>query len=155
MSAVVAVPIGEYNNALRVNLGSNHWGFKPELGASHRFKRWYLEAYSGVWFFTDNTDFLGTSTLSQAPIYSVQAHVTYIFPSKAWIAVDGLYVNGGETTVNGQPSADLQKNWRLGATFSMPLWRGHSIKILFHSGVATRAGGDFDIASLAYQYTWF
>ena len=43
------------------------------------------------------------------------------------------------------------KNWRLGATLSVPLNRQHSIKVLVHSGVATRIGADFNIFTLAYH----
>ena len=35
-SVVVSIPIGHYDAPRLVNIGSNRWGFKPELGISHR-----------------------------------------------------------------------------------------------------------------------
>ena len=154
-SIVVGIPTGQYDANKRVNLGANRWGLKPEIGISHRFARWYLEGYAGVWLFTDNTEFLGSSTLKQEPIYSFQWHINYFFKSGAWVALDGVHVDGGRTTVDGVIKNDFQKNWRLGGKFSFPLGRGHSIQAIFHSGVATRIGADFDIVTIAYQYAWF
>jgi len=154
-SLVISVPIGQYNNTRIVNLGANRWGFKPELGISRRFGPWYAEAYTGVWLFTDNTDYLEGKTRTQDPIYSFQAHLAYAFPRGIWIALNGTYVRGGASSVDGVDGKDFQTNWRLGGTLSVPLAKQHSIKALFHSGVATRAGADFRIFTLAYQYSWF
>src|SRR3954454_13475668 len=52
-SIVVSVPTGLYYKEKRINLGSNRWAVKPEVGVSKRFKRVYVEAYSGVWFYTN------------------------------------------------------------------------------------------------------
>jgi len=154
-SLVISVPIGQYDNTRIVNLGANRWGFKPELGISRRFGPWYAESYAGVWLFTDNTDYLEGKTRSQDPIYAFQAHLAYAFPGGIWIALNGTYVRGGASSVDEVDGKDFQTNWRLGATLSVPLAKQHSIKALFHSGVATRAGADFRIVTLAYQYSWF
>lgn len=154
-SVVVSMPVGKYDKSKLINLGSNRWGFKPELGISQSLGPWFLEAYTGVWLFTNNNEFLETSTLKQKPIFSFQMHVNYVFQSGIWIAVDGLYVNGGRTSVDGIFKNDLQKNWRIGGAFSVPFGQQHSIKALFHTGVATRIGADFNIITIAYQFMWF
>lgn len=155
VGAVVAIPVGQYDQSKRINIGSNRWGFKPELGLSHRFGRWSVEACRGVSPLTDNTEFLETSRLEQDPLYSFQWHIAYSFPSGIWLAVNGVHVNGGETSVDGEFKNDVQKNWLADATISVPLGRQHSIKALFHTGLATRIGSDFDIITIAYQYRWF
>src|SRR5262245_60216407 len=48
-SLVIAIPIGQYDASKRVNLGSNRWAFKPEMGVSQRIGKWYLETFGGVW----------------------------------------------------------------------------------------------------------
>jgi hypothetical protein len=154
-SIVFSIPIGQYYPEKLVNLGSNRWGFKPEVGFSRRKGSWYFEVYSGVWFFTRNPDFLKTSNLEQKPIFSFQGHISHTFPKKNWIALNGGYADGGQTSINGIFMNNIQKNWRLGATYSMPLSRKSSIKALVNTGVATRAGGDFTSFTLAYQYSWF
>lgn len=77
-SVVVVAPLGHYDRAKLVNIGSNRWSFKPELGWSHRFGHWVLDAYGGVWLFTDNQTFYpATRTRSRAPIISTQFHLNY------------------------------------------------------------------------------
>jgi len=154
-SVVVLVPIGQYDKTKRVNLGSNRWGIKPEIGFSHQYNRFYFEMYAGVWFSTANQNYLVDLTLEQDPIFSFQFHTGYIFKSGIWLAVDGAHVNGGKVKVEGAYIDSFQKNWRMGGALSIPLGVQHSIKILYHSGVYTRFGGDFNIFTLAYQYIWF
>jgi hypothetical protein len=153
-SLVISIPIGQYDASKRVNLGANRWGVKPELGISHRFGKWYAELYSGIWLISDNNQFLETSTLSQEPIIGTQGHVSYVFRPGLWLAVNGVYVDGGETSVNGVARHDFQRNWRFGATCSLPLSRQHSLKFVFNTGVATRVGGDFDSFTVVYQHSW-
>ena len=53
-SLKVVAPSGQYDPLKLVNWGTNRWAFKPEGGYSERWGRWILDAYAGVWFFTDN-----------------------------------------------------------------------------------------------------
>jgi len=154
-SVVIGVPTGQYLDDKIINIGSNRWSFKPEIGFSHRFDSFYFEAYAGVWFFAENNNFLKTNTLTQDPLLSFQSHICYFFPSGIWIALNGGYANGGETKLNGVYKNDLQNNVRMGVTFSAPLAKQHSIKALFNTGVTTKNGGNFSIFTLAYQYVWF
>jgi hypothetical protein len=154
-SVVVSVPIGQYDETKLINIGSNRWGVKPEIGFSHQYDRFYVEMYAGIWFLTVNHHFFQESTLDQDPIFSFQWHVIYLFKAGIWLALDGAHVNGGKTKVDGIYSDSFQRNWRLGGTFAMPLGQQHAIKILYHTGVATRFGGDFNILSLVYQYIWY
>ena len=52
VSLVTSVPTGIYYADKSINIGTNRWGFKPEVGVSKRFKHVYAEMYSGVWFYT-------------------------------------------------------------------------------------------------------
>ncbi len=49
LSLAVAVPSGQYDPSKLINIGSNRWSFKPEVGVSKTKGRWYLELYGGVW----------------------------------------------------------------------------------------------------------
>ncbi|HYJ38728.1 MAG TPA: transporter [Chitinophagaceae bacterium] len=154
-SIIFSIPVGQYWPEKVINIGTNRWGFKPEIGFSRKKGSWYFETYAGVWFFTRNNDFLKTSNLDQEPIFSFQAHVSHLFPKKSWVAINGGYADGGQTTINGVHQNNFQKNWRLGGTYSMPLSRQSSIRAIVHTGVATRAGGDFTALTVAYTYSWF
>lgn len=151
-SILVSLPTGQYYSEKLINLGSNRWGFKPEIGYSTRFGAWYLDAYSGIWFFTANTEYYTTNTLTQNPLWNIQTIVTYVFPNYIWIAAGLGYVYGGQSQLNGVTRDDLQNNKRIGLVLSMPLSKQHSVKIQFNQGIYTRVGGDFNVFSLAYTY---
>lgn len=154
-SLTVSVPTGQYLNEKLINLGSNRWGIKPEIGASYNKGSFYFEVFTGVWFFTKNSEYLKTNTSQQNPVISMQGHISYLFPSKIWIALNSVYVTGGNTKINGKVQNDLQNNFRSGVTVSLPINMHHSVKANFSTGVATKAGGDFNIYSITYQYIWF
>jgi hypothetical protein len=155
VSVVVAIPIGQYFPDKLINLGSNRWGFKPEIGFSHRERRLYYEMYTGVWFFTNNNNFFQNSQLDEKPLYAFQAHIDYVFKSKIWVAINGGFAVGGQTTLNDVERDDRQQNWRLGTTFSVPLDIHQSLKAMLNTGVATRAGQNYTAFTLVYQYIWF
>jgi len=153
VSLTVQPPTGQYDPTRIINFGSNRWSVKPEIGYSSIRGPWIFEAAIGVWFFTDNTEFVG-STRSQDPIGSLQAHLTYNFPNRMWLAVSANFYTGGQTAIDGADADDLQKNSRFGLAWSLPLGGPHSLKIAAHTGAYTSAGADFDVGTLLYQYRW-
>jgi hypothetical protein len=153
-SLQVAAPLGQYNATKLVNIGTNRWSFKPELGISKAWGPLTLELATGVTLYTDNHDFFGGKTRAQAPIYSVQGHVSYSLGAGIWAALDGTYYTGGRTTVDGVEGNDLQKNARLGVTVALPVNRHLSVKLYGSTGVSTRTGSDFDAVGLFLQYRW-
>jgi hypothetical protein len=156
VSIAFSIPIGQYYPAKLINLGSNRWGFKPEIGFSRRVNRLFYEAYAGIWFFTNNTEFLKNSTLSQKGLLSFQGHVDYTFKHGRYIALNGGFTDGGQTSLDGIERNDEQANWRLGATFSTPIFNVHqSIKLMFNTGIAIKAGQNYTAVTLVYQYAWF
>jgi hypothetical protein len=153
-SLAVVVPSGEYKSEKLVNLGSNRWAFKPELGLYQPFGPWAFELSAGSWFFTDNDNFFGTSNREQDPLLTAQLHVSYTFRPRLWIAASGTWYGGGSTTVDGVAKADRQDNTRIGATLSIPVTGGLSVKLGLTDGVTTRIGTDFTTFALAWQYAW-
>jgi hypothetical protein len=153
-SLQVSPPMGQYDESRLVNLGTNRWSFKPELGVSKALGRWTLEGTAAVTLFTDNDDFYQGRTRSQDPLYSLQGHLIYGFRSGVWGALDGTYFAGGRTTLDGLLNNDLQQNWRVGATLAFPVNVHNSIKLYGSSGVSARTGNDFDLVGIAWQYRW-
>ncbi len=154
-SLVVSMPTGQYDGTKLVNIGSNRWAFKPELGFVHPIGKWTLELYTGVWFFTANDDFFGGRRRTQDPMLSLQGHVVYTFVPGLWLAVDGTWYSGGQTAVNGLLDLDRQQNTRIGATLAVPLGQRHSLKAAWAKGASVRIGQDFTTYGLTYQYRWF
>ena len=104
VTLLVTAPSGQYDPTTLVNIGTNRWSFKPELGISKALGPWTLEGAAGVTYFTDNEQFFGNAVRQQDPLYSIQGHAIYNINPRFWAALDGTYYTGGRTTLNG--SAD-------------------------------------------------
>ena len=154
VSITIAPPLGQYAPAKLINLGTNRWSFKPEVGVSRAYGKWVVEAMGGVWLFTDNTDFVGGRTRSQDPIAAMQVHVTYKFKRTIWLAGDANYFTGGRTTIGDKQNLDLQRNSRIGATFSSALDRHQAIRLSVSRGAYTTIGADFTSIAVGYNYAW-
>ena len=153
-SLQVSAPLGQYDDSKLLNLGNNRWSFKPELGISKALGPWTFEIAPSATIFSDNKDFFGGNTFSQAPFYAVQGHLLYNFPSGIWMALDGIYFTGGRTALNGVKSDNEQANTRAGFTLALPVDRNNSLKLSASTGVTTRTGSEFSAVGIAWQYRW-
>jgi hypothetical protein len=153
-SLQVSAPVGQYDSSKLVNLGTNRWFIKPDIGISKTLGSFTLELSTSVIFYTENSDYFGGNTLQQDPVYSTQAHLTYDFGHGFWGALDGTYDYGGRTTINGVRGNDVLGNSRVGATLAVPVNRSNSIKLYTSTGVTTRASSDYTLVGFAWQYRW-
>jgi hypothetical protein len=144
-SVQVGAPLSQYDPTRLLNIGTNRWSVKPEVGVSKAIGNWTIEGQAAVTFFGDNTDFFGGSTRKQEPLYALQGHVVHSFRSGIWAAFDVTYFAGGRSSIDGVAKQDLQQNWRVGATFAIPVDRRNSIKLAASSGVSARTGNNFDL----------
>jgi hypothetical protein len=150
----VTAPSGQYDSSRLVNLGTNRWSVRPELGASKAFGPLTIELAVGPTFFTNNTNFLSGHTRSQDPMISGQAHVIYDFGYGIWGAIDGQYFTGGSTAIDGTANHDLQRNWRFGGTLALPLSPRFSLKLFGNTGVSARTNNNYDLMGILVQYRW-
>ena len=154
-SLTLSLPLGVYEEERVLNIGANRWSLKPEVGVVRVLGRsWALEGYVGVWVFGHNTAYLDSLTAAQDPLWTIQTHVVHLFGRKAWVALDGTWVTGGTTKVDGVVTNSFQRSSRLGATGGWLLGGGHQLKANLSTGVYTRLGGDFTSATLGYSYAW-
>jgi hypothetical protein len=109
---------------------------------------------AGVWLFTDNSNFVGGRTREQDPILATQVHVTYKFRPNMWLAADANFFTGGKTTIGGKQNLDLQRNSRVGATFSKGLTRRQAIRMSVSQGAYTTIGNEFTSIAVGYNYAW-
>jgi hypothetical protein len=161
-SLTVIVKTGQYDPTKLVNLGSNRWAFKPEVGFSRRWGSWLLDAYGAVWFFTTNPEYFsnniyspGINTKKESPVESFEGHLSYDVRPRFWVSLDANFWTGGDTRINGVLNpATLQRSSRVGATVSIPFSRHQSVKISYNKGAYIRFGGDYQNVSLGWQYSW-
>jgi hypothetical protein len=155
-SLTAVVPTGQYDPAKLINLGTNRWAFKPEVGVAVPRGRWDFDGYVGVWLFSANPDFYpGGLERTQEPVVAAQVHASYTFRPRLWAAVNATWYRGGSTRAEGgEPSAGVN-NSRLGATVSLPLGRFQSFKVAYSSGVSVRTGTDFRTLAVGWQWVGF
>lgn len=155
ISLQVIVPTGQYDGSKLINLGSNRWTFRPQIGLSYTTGHWILESYVSGWFFTRNPDFYGGNLLKQLPLGAFKVHVIHTLPKRRiWIAVDAGYAFGGRTEVNGVLLDTRISTFRFGVDLAVPLAFRHTVKISGVTGVRHERGPDFDAVALTYQYMW-
>ena len=155
-SLTVVLPVGQYSPAKLVNLGSNRWSLKPEVGISVPVGRWTIESYAGLWVFTDNGAFYpGRSLRAQDRIVTIQGHVSYTFGPRGWLAVDATWYGGGQIRVDSVEGGAPYRNTRFGVTWAVPIGDRQSLKASYSRGAAARVGADFTTFSGAWQIVIF
>jgi len=161
-SVTVTAPTGQYDPTLLVNLGTNRWSIKPELGLSRRKNHWVADFYMGVWLFTENPEFFshnavypGTNTQTQNPLGAIEGHLSYDVKPRLWISLDGNYWYGGKVYRNGSVAlGTLESNSRVGVTASIPLHKHQAFKFSYSYGAIVRVGGNYNDLSIGWQYSW-
>jgi hypothetical protein len=150
----VVAPLGQYDHDRLINLGSNRWSFRTEIGVGQALRRWTFELAGGAWFFTENADFFGGSSLTQEPLYYVKGNLIYAFRRGLWLSLSAGHAEGGETQVNGVARNDLQSNNRVAASLALPIRRATALKLTYTNGLSTRLGADFNSIGASVQYSW-
>jgi hypothetical protein len=158
VSLKVVAPTGQYSGTKLINWGSNRWAFKPEFGYSERWGHWVVDGYAGAWFFTTNSAFYAgpvTQPQSEAPIFSLEGHLSYDAKPRLWLSLDGNFWEGGITSLSGiRNLATKQTGSRIGGTASFPISKHQSIKVSYSDGIYVSFGGNYQNVSAAWQYSW-
>jgi hypothetical protein len=154
-SLTIMTRSGSYDPTHLINIGTNRWAFRPEVGVEQPIGKWFVDGAVGVWFFTQNPDFFGGHTFNQNPLSDFQAHVGYNFRPGFWLAADANYYTGGATFVNGATSNIAFANSRYGVTFAYPLNEGLAAKLAYSSWLSGTFGNRYHTLGLALQYRWF
>jgi hypothetical protein len=150
-SLKIQAPIGDYEADKLINVGTNRWAVKAELGYMFPITPGLLlELELGAWFFDDNDEFLGV-TREQKPIVATEVHLVRRFRPGFWATLDLNFYRGGRSSIDGVQAGDLQRNSRLGGTVVFPFGGRHAIKAAYSTGMVTNSGGDFETLLLSYQ----
>jgi hypothetical protein len=151
----VQVPLGEYFDDKLINLGSNRFTIRPQLGVVHSRGSWSFELTGSAWIFTDNDDFFDGKALEQDPFFTIQGHVVYSFRPGLWVAGGLAYGLGQESTVDGDDKDDRKQNLVWGLSVGYPITRKFGVKVGY---LGTRAqadtGIDFDRFVASASYLW-
>lgn len=153
----IIAPTGEFYSDKLINIGTHRWSIRPELALSKPVgKRWLIDIYSGVWFFTNNYSFYpGDALRTQKPMGTFQAHISYNITPRFWVALNTTFYVGGTSSVDELYNDDRQANARVGVTAVMPVGNRNSLKLSANTGAIVRVGQDFTTFSIGWQRSWF
>ena len=151
----IQLPTGHYLEDKLINLGSNRFTFRPQLGAEQRYYNWVFELTGTIFLYTDNESFFGSNRLEQEPLVAVDGSVEYDFPGGPWISVSAGIGSGGQSEVNGVEKDDFRRNfgWSLSAGF--PITPSLGLKATY-IGIETLEdiGTSSDTLSIGLLATW-
>jgi Putative MetA-pathway of phenol degradation len=153
-SLTVITPTGQYDANKLINIGSNRYGFKPEVGVSRAIGKWTIEGAAGVWLYTANDRFYPSAIRTQTPLGSLQAHFLRLLPHRSWLAADATFFTGGRSQIAGRANNDYLGNARLGASFGIAITPRQAIKISYFDGLVTRLGADIQSIGVSYNVIW-
>jgi hypothetical protein len=153
-SLQVIAPLGQYDPDRLINLGTNRWTFKPDIGFSRKIKSFTWDMTFGAAFVTENDEFYDGKTVTQDPLYSTQLNVSYDFGKGFWAAIGTTYYFGGQSTIDSVEKDNELGNTRVGLTVAFPFNRHYSLKLNVSTGISTRTGTNFDTYGMALQYRW-
>jgi outer membrane putative beta-barrel porin/alpha-amylase len=150
-AASLSPPVGAYENNRLLNVSTNRWTFRPQLGISRYQGPWTFEGTLGAQFFSTNDEYYpGHARQEQAPIESLQVHCAYTIRPQMWVAASATYYRGGAPTIDGVEGAGFQSNSRYGVTGSMALPHRQSVTVNYSRGLSVRAGSNYDTLIVAW-----
>jgi hypothetical protein len=158
--ASLAVPIGEYDSDLPINIGQNRWYGRIgapvvwQLGPWVQGRRTTLEFLPAVWLFSDNNDLMG-KTMQTEPMYQLEAHLTRDFMERFWGSIDAISYSGGKATIDGVEGNAIS-NVGVGATLGYQINDNMQLNLSYSSTVDDNNPDDLKMDSFRFTliYGW-
>lgn len=148
----ITAPFGEYFEDKLINLGSNRWVVRPQLGITHTRGKWSYELTGSVFLFADNDDFYNNSRLESDPLYALQGHVIHTFRPGLWVSASTAYGSGARATINGVNNRIDSTNWLSGLSMGLPVTRRQGLRVTYlRQRTQESTGSNSDSVVLSYS----
>jgi hypothetical protein len=157
LSLSTTAPTGQYDPKKLLNLGSDRWSFKPELGVSKPFgpdQRWVFDVYVNSYLYTDNNSYRGADILRQRALLGLEGHISYTFNNAIWASLDTRYSFLGDTIVGGVYQDNRQRNFVLGSEVVVSPNSRNSFTFEFAKAVVHKNGPFLGGFSVKYDFTF-
>lgn len=154
MALAVQLPTGDYMDDKLINLGTNRFTFRPQLGVVHTRGKWSIEFTGGAWVYTKNDEFFNGKKLEQDPLYTFQAHLVHTLRPGIWTGASVGYGYGGESSINGVEKHDRKGNLAWALSVSYPITRQLGVKVAY-IGTRTQEPVGLDSDSIAVSLSTF
>jgi hypothetical protein len=157
VSLTITGPTGKYDPNRVLNLGSDRWSFKPQLGVSHPFgpdQKWVADGYLYMYFFSDNTEYHGRQILRQEPLPGFEGHISYNITPDLWVSLDANYAFRGNTVVDGVDQNDAQKSLTVGTEANWTINSRNALAFVFAKAAVHDNAPAYTGVALKYFYSW-
>ena len=151
----IGLPLGQYNSEWLINLGSNRYVVRPQVGVLHQRNKWQFEVTGSLFLFQDNDEFWKGTRLEQDPLWFLQGHVIYGFKPGWWASLSGGYAYGGEAYVNDVAKNNETRSTYLALSLGMPLSARQALKFTYVAAdTHVRAGANTRSLLVAWSVNW-
>jgi hypothetical protein len=134
----VYLPTGAYGADQPVNLGANRFSYQLGLPTTFIFGQSFrdtrltaLEVLPTITFYSPNRQPFSADVRTQAPMFSVEAHLTHNLAQRVWVSADLLYRNGGESRTDGVDNEDPVHGLSAGGSATFPFVGKASLSLTF------------------------
>ena len=138
----ITAPTGDYSHEKPLNLGTNRWAFKEEVGLNKGFGNgWYIDLGGSAEFYTDNTD-ANTSkqTLKQDPLFTGEIHISKDITKVLYVAGEYFYHNGGNEKLNGVDQNNKTESQGAQLTTGFNFAPNYQLLVQYRNDFATKNG---------------
>ncbi len=152
----LTLPIGEYSKKRALNLGTNRWALKNELGLVKGFGPLYIDLIGNVTMFGDNDDYwTGTEdvTKKQELLYGAEVHLSYDFSKRWFLGLSYFYSGGGETEIDSIDQNDSQNNHALMFTSSVLIGDNYQLLLQYRDDFSVESG--IETKSIQARFAYF
>lgn len=154
-AVTVIMPFGEYSSEQLVNLGTNRWIVRPQVGVLHQRGNWQFEVTGSVFLYETNHEFWKGSVREQDPLWFVQGHLIRSFKAGWWVSLSSGFAHGGRSYVNGDRKSDDRRSRYLALSLGMPVGANQSLKISYlASDTHIAVGNNIDALLLGWSMNW-
>lgn len=151
IAVAVKIPWGEYYEDKLINLGSNRWMIRPQLGVTHTRGKWTFELTGSAYWYSDNNEFFNESRLENDILYAGQVHAIYTFKPGLWMSLSTAYGNGADAYLNDTPKELKVDNWLSALSFGLPINRQQGLKFAY---LMARSQNEFGADLNSYNVAW-
>jgi hypothetical protein len=124
-SLQIIAPTGQYYPERLINLGTNRWAFKPQLGYAWNYEKWIWEAYLAAWIYTKNDNFWGGNELRLNPLFALKLHGIRKLNKGNWLAFNMGYAIGAQGYINDELKDNRISTMRIMAAYAIKLGKNH------------------------------
>ncbi len=148
----VQMPTGEYRSDRLINLSSNRWVVRPELGVLHERYKWQFELNGSVFLYGDNDEFWMDTVREQDPLWFIEGHIVHTFKPGLWAGLSGGFGHGGRSYINDLPKIDDSRvrYWKL--SLGVPINRRQGLNFAF-AVARTNTFSDADLNRFAVSWS--